>query len=392
MNYLKKWMAFIVIYACRILPIKQNKILLFSYYGAQYGCNPKYISEYLVEHSQPNTFDIVWAFQDPSSKKMINYTIRKVRMMSLKYFYELCTAKVIITNFRTTDFFVKRKKQYYIQTWHSSLRLKKIEKDVGDVLPASYIELAKKDSEKCDLLLSGCQFSTNIFKNSFWYDGELFEYGTPRNDVFFRDDEQLRGSVLGRLNIPIGKKVLLYAPTFRKDNDLGVYNLNYLNVRQTLEGKFGGDWVFLVKLHPHLISELRTFDNDEGVVDVTAYDDIQELLVIADVLISDYSSLIFDYAMTKRPCFLYVPDLNEYVMKERNLYFNLKDLPFIHVLNQEQLTLKIKQFQSEKYVENIDVFLKRIGSFENGNASKSLMKQIEQVCFNDGRDEVYETV
>src|SRR5690625_1884054 len=170
MNYLKKWMAFIVIYACRILPIKQNKILLFSYYGAQYGCNPKYISEYLVEHSQPNTFDIVWAFQDPSSKKMINYTIRKVRMMSLKYFYELCTAKVIITNFRTTDFFVKRKKQYYIQTWHSSLRLKKIEKDVGDVLPASYIELAKKDSEKCDLLLSGCQFSTNIFKNSFWYD------------------------------------------------------------------------------------------------------------------------------------------------------------------------------------------------------------------------------
>src|SRR5690625_2032620 len=121
MYQLKKWMALIVIYICRMLPIKQNKVLFFSYYGAQYGCNPKYISEYLVRNSQPNTYDIVWAFQDPSSKDSMD-SIRIVKMMSLKYFYELCTAKVVITNYRTTNYFVKRKKQFYNQTWHSSLR------------------------------------------------------------------------------------------------------------------------------------------------------------------------------------------------------------------------------------------------------------------------------
>src|SRR5690625_297037 len=391
MYHLKKWMALIVIYICRMLPIKQNKVLFFSYYGAQYGCNPKYISKYLVENSQPNTFDIVWAFIEPSSNTS-NESSRKVKMMSLKYFYELCTAKVVITNYRTTDFFVKRKKQFYILTWHSSLRLKQIEKDAENVLPTSYIKMAKKDSAKCDLLLSGCQFSTNIFKSAFWYDGEIFEQGTPRNDLFFWRNEQLRESVLKRLNISIGKKVILYAPTFRSDNDLGVYNLDDLCVRQTLENKFGGDWVVLVKLHPHLISESGKLMGGNNVVDVTKYDDIQELLMIADVLISDYSSLIFDFAITKRPCFLYVPDLQEYAKRERNLYFELNELPFINALSQEQLILEMKQFQPEKYEKDIDVFLKRIGSFENGNASKSLMKQIEEVCFNDGRDEVYETV
>ena len=110
--------------------------------------------------------------------------------MSLKYFYELCTAKVIITNFRTTNIFKKRKNQYYIQTWHSSLRLKQIEKDAEDSLPESYIEMAKEDSKKCDLLLSGCRYSTDIFKRAFWYDGEIFEYGTPRNDLLINSDKE----------------------------------------------------------------------------------------------------------------------------------------------------------------------------------------------------------
>ncbi len=387
----KRWLALIVIYVCRIFPIKQNKILMFSYYGAQYGCNPKYISEYIIGNSQPNTYDIVWAFTDPS---MIgaNGSIRKVKIMSLRYFYELCTAKVIITNFRATEFFVKRKNQYYIQTWHSSLRLKQIEKDAVDVLPESYIEMAKKDSAKCDLLLSGCQFSSEIFRRAFWYDGEIFEHGTPRNDLFFRDSADLREIVLRKLNIPSDKKILLYAPTFRKDNNLEVYDLDYLELRKTLRDKFGGDWVVLVKFHPHLISESGKLFGNDNVIDVTAYNDIQELLVVTDVLISDYSSLIFDYAITKRPCFLYVPDVEEYVTKERDLYFELDDLPFISVKSQEQLMLEMEKFQLKKYQEKMNLFLEDIGSYENGTASEKLMKQIEEVCFDDGRDEVYEAV
>src|SRR5690625_2963044 len=174
-SVMKRWLVTIIIYMFNCFPIKHNKIFLFSYYGAQFGCNPKYITNYIANHYQKGVFDIVWAFNNPESKDDEG-KFRKVKTMSLRYFYELCTAKVVITNARTTNLYIKRKGQYYIQTWHSSLRLKQIEKDAADVLPDSYIQMAKKDSMKCDLLLSGCQFSTNIFKNAFWYHGEIFEY------------------------------------------------------------------------------------------------------------------------------------------------------------------------------------------------------------------------
>ena len=181
------------------LPIKKNKIFLFSYYGSQYGCNPKYISEYIVKNC-PDKFDIVWAFNDVSSKEYIQ-GVRKVKNMTLRYFYDLCTSKVIITNFRMVDVFKKRKNQYYIQTWHSSLRLKQIEKDAEDSLPENYVKMAQEDSKKCDLLLSGCKYSTEIFKRAFWYNGEIFEHGTPRNDLLARVDEQYISDVKKKLNI-----------------------------------------------------------------------------------------------------------------------------------------------------------------------------------------------
>src|SRR5699024_10923852 len=98
---------------------------------------------------------------------------------------------------------------------------------------------------------------------------------------------------------------------------------------------FGGKWLILVKLHPHLLSVSNELTENDYVVNVTTYDDIQELLLIADMLISDYSSLIFDYALTKRPCFLYVPDLEDYIKKERELYFNITELPFAYAKNNQ---------------------------------------------------------
>ncbi|KIL49359.1 glycero-phosphotransferase [Jeotgalibacillus soli] len=312
--------------------------------------------------------------------------------MSLRYFYELCTAKVIITNFRTTDLYKKRKNQYYIQTWHSSLRLKQIEKDAEEALPPHYVQMAKKDSVKCDLLLSGCQYSTEIFKRSFWYNGEIFEHGTPRNDVLFQGDRGGKNEVYHRLKISPEKKIVLYAPTFRKNNNLEIYDLDYKNISRDLEAKFKGEWVVLVKLHPHLISKSSQLIYGENVMDVTSYDDIQELLMIADVLISDYSSLMFDFAITKRPCFLYVPDVKEYISQERKLYFDLMELPFISAANNQELLKKIDEFNEEEYKERLTAFLTHVGSFENGHACEHLLNRINSVCFNETRSEMNEAV
>lgn len=372
--------------------MKRNKLFFYSYYGSQYGGNPKYITRYILDHYSEETFDIVWAFNKIQTKQYLK-GIKKVKRMSLKYFYHLCTAKVVVTNFRTMEWFVKRSEQYYIQTWHSSLRLKQIEKDAVASLPEHYINMAKKDSKKCDLLLSGCRYSTDIFKRVFWYDGEIFEHGTPRNDVFFQKHVQLKKDILNSLHKPGDSKVILYAPTFRKDNKLTVYNLDYQRITEKMTEKFGGKWLFLVKLHPHLISVADSMVEQDNVLNVTGYDDIQELLSISDILISDYSSLMFDFSLTRRPCFLYVPDIQEYIQNERKLYFDLDDLPFISTESNEDLLNKIETFDSERYKRNLLSFLEDTGSFEDGQASKHLMDRIEQVCFGKkNKGDMYEAV
>lgn len=390
-NRIKNLICLLIIHLFNLMPIKKNKLFFFSYYGSNYGCNPKYISEYIVKHYPKGRFDVVWAFNDPESKMYMEH-IRKVKTMSLKYFYELCTSKIVITNFRTTDLFVKRKNQYYIQTWHSSLRIKQIEKDIADALPADYVKMAKKDSFKCDLLLSGCNYSTDILKRAFWYDGEIFEHGTPRNDVLFQRNVEKKNKVLDKLTISQEKKVLLYAPTFRKGDDSGVYDLDYKQLSRVLGNKFGKEWVILVKLHPHLISKSNQLVYNDNVIDVTAFDDIQELLLASDVLISDYSSLIFDFAITKRPCFLYVPDLKKYISQDRKLYFDMMELPFISATSNKDLFEKIEGFHDEQYQQNAAKFLKKVGSYEGGNANNYLMKRIESICYNEKRSDVYEAI
>jgi CDP-glycerol glycerophosphotransferase len=389
MGTIKKLISLAIIYFFNCFPLKKNKVFLFSYYGSQYGCNPKYISDYILEH-YPGDFDVVWAFNSLKTKEKHPKGFRKVKTMSIKYFYELCTSKIVITNFRTTDLYVKRKDQYYIQTWHSSLRLKQIERDAEKSLPSTYVQMAKKDSKKCDLLLSGCKYSTIIFKKSFWYDGEIFEHGTPRNDVLFQNNRLKRNNILTKLNLAPDTKIVLYAPTFRKNNSLEVYDLGYDQIGEKLKSKFGGEWKILVKLHPHLISKSNELTCGEKTLDVTSYDDIQELLLIADVLITDYSSLMFDYSITGRPCFLYVPDAKEYVSQDRKLYFELDKLPFISATSNTDLLERIDDYNEQDYKRNLKEFLKNIGSYEEGKACELLVKRMNDVCFGKERREKYE--
>ncbi|NBH67399.1 CDP-glycerol glycerophosphotransferase family protein [Phocaeicola sartorii] len=358
-----------------LFPIRKNKVLFISYYGNQYGCNPKYLSQYMVQ--QNRKWDIVWAFVRPKDYHIKG--IRKVRYMSLAYFYELCTSKVIVSNYRMTSLFRKRKKQLYIQTWHSSLRLKMIEQDAEHTLPPHYVQLAKVDSQNIDFLLSGCQYSTSIFKRCFWYNGAIVATGTPRNDLLFKDNQKLKENILLKIGLSTTTKVALYAPTFRKGETLEYYNICYDDLIHTLEQRFGGTWCIAVRLHPHLRNlseELRK--NESSFIDVTLFDDIQELLFASDLLITDYSSLMFDFAITHRPCLLYVPDLKEYTSKDRSLYFSIEELPFLICKTREQLVEKINNFDTTSYTKKVSGFLRSIGSYETGNASKKVINLISQ--------------
>lgn len=362
----------------RILPIQKNKIICWSDNLKSYGCSPKYIAEYLAKNRK-GKYDIVWVFnEDAKIPDNIPEGIRVVRYFSIDYLRELHTAHIIICNCRMAPalMFKKRNGQKYIQTWHSSLRLKKIEGDTN--LPDSYVETAKKDSANIDLLISGCGFSTDIFRRAFWYNGEIFGCGTPRCDIFF-ENSTARGKMCEDLGINKTNKVLLYAPTFRKDykaNDLG---LDYAALKSALEKRFSDEWTIIYRYHPNVIDTTDSSKLPAWLKNGTRYSDMQILLAGCDALITDYSSCMFDAAVAGKPCFLYAPDLEDYLENERGLYFDIKSLPFDVALSNEELCDKINRFETEKYSNDIKEFLSEVGSYEDGHASERIAERIDKM-------------
>lgn len=360
-------------YACfRLFPLKNNRVLFFSYYGEQYSGSPKYIGQFLAEQTD---YEVVWAFVFPEKHRDVKGKI--VRYGRLAYLYHLATAGTVITNYRMTEQFRKRTGQTYIQTWHSSLRLKMIEKDAEDSLPAHYVEMAKRDSTQIDYLLAGSEKSKEIFNRAFWYNGEIVPIGTPQCDILFQDCNGLKSKVCDYFHIPNHAKIALYAPTFRKGHDTSVYNLDAARVLSALHARFGGEWYLFMRLHPHLVNQANCFTYDEYILEATKYDDVQEILAASDVLISDYSAIIFDFSVTKRPCFLYIPDLAEYTGKDRKLYFNIEELPFELAFTNDELMAKIEAFSEAEYVEKITGFMHAVGSYDDGRACKRVAELIK---------------
>ena len=378
MRNLKEKMEKIAALLMRCFPIKKNKVFMMSYYGKSYDCSPKYLTEYIKANHERYKWEIVWAFNEP--KRYENLTgVKCVKTMSLRYFYALYTAKVIVTNYRMTEQFSKRAGQYYIQTWHSSLRLKQIEKDAEQTLTPAYRRMAIADSRQCDLLLSGCQYSTHIFSRAFWYTGKILACGTPRNDYLIAKDTKKQECIKAQIGIVRGQRVVLYAPTFRKGHDLSMYDLDYSMLQKVLSEAWGGVWTILVRLHPHLNSDDLKIVWSDTLIDASKWDDIQELLSIADVLVSDYSSLMFDFSITTRPCFLYIPDLEQYIAEDRGLYFDINQLPFEAAKTHDALYQSIKTFNAKRYKEKIDRFNQQIGSYERGKACQKVVRHMDKV-------------
>lgn len=361
-----------VIYAgFRILPVERNKVLFFSYYGEQYSGSPKYISRYLAGHSEMKQ---VWAFTDCGKHRMRN--ARTVRFGHAGYYFHLATAGVIITNYRMPEEFVKRKGQTYIQTWHSSLRLKMIEKDAEDTIPENYVRMAKKDSSQIDYLLAGSGKSRDIFRRAFWYDGPIVPTGTPQCDILFGKNRKISDKVRAHYGIPADGKIALYAPTFRKDHDTSVYDLDTEALIESLTDRFGGKWYILMRLHPHLIGKLDCFSYTDTVLQATDYQDVQELLAAADFLVTDYSAIMFDFSVTKRPCCLYTPDLASYTKTDRKLYFDIRELPFPCCGTNEELSETIRGFDETGYESRLNEFLQAIESYDDGHACARVLDLI----------------
>ena len=364
-NFISKWQK-----------INEKKIVFVSYYGAGYGDNPKAIADYIIENNL--NFELVWLLDTNKNDGLdMPKEVKKVKYGSIRSLYELSTAKVWVDNCRKQYFPKKKKGQIYIQTWHGSLALKKIEADAPS-LPIQYVNMAKNDSSVIDVILSGCEFKTNVYKNSFWYSGEVLNIGTPRADVFFNEEKILQNKkkVLDFYNLEDDVKILMYAPTFRQSHNLDIYKLDYSKLESILVHKFGGKWKIIVRLHPniaHLADELQL---PNTVLNVTSYKDMQELLCASDIVVTDYSGLMFDFYIMNRPLFLFCTDLEEYTSKDRELYFDFKELPFDLAKSNGELCDRIKEFDYQKYLSDVNLFKKNIGFCEAGYSCIEIIKYI----------------
>jgi CDP-glycerol glycerophosphotransferase len=254
-------------------------------------------------------------------------TVRPVRLWGAEWYEALARSRYVVTNAHLPAWFRRRDGQRVLQTWHGT-PLKRIGFDIEEVqFPnAGYLDKVAQEVHNWSYLLSPNRFSTPILRRAFHYDGEILESGYPRNDALCAPDRDALGEqIRRRLGLPPGKRTVLYAPTWRDDNYYGPgkYKLELRLDLGRAAATLGDDWVMLVRPHPNVVDSVP--ETPDGFVrDVSDYPDITELLLASDVLVTDYSSLMFDYACTGRPMLFFTYDLEHYRDQLRGFYFDFE--------------------------------------------------------------------
>ena len=356
------------------LPIKKNKIVMLYDFGNGYADSPKYIAEKL---KNDNNIKITWLVNKFGYS--VPKWIKQAKLGRIKCAYELATAKVIVTTMKGRCDLKKKPAQYFVYIPHGQSGAKYVEAGALEKLSQGYIDGSKWHSEVSDLFLSSSAMQTKEMKDYFWCNCDIMELGLPRNDIFFNYRQEKVAMIKERLNITTDIKIVLYAPTFRDNGDNEVYDIDATKLLQALSKRFGGQWKLLVRLHPNYIwFGEPDIIRDVNVVNVTEYEDIQELLISSDILISDYSSTRFDFNLMKRPIFLYVKDIDEY-QNMRGLKPWFMKVPFSLCKSNEELFYAIENYDEVEYFKKIDEFQKIYGSVDDGHASERVIEHLKTV-------------
>lgn len=364
----------------RHTPVK-NQVMFLTFQG-DYTCNPKYIAEEMIK--EDTGARLVWDVKTAIPHSDYPIELQFVRHNSYEFYKELAASKVIIENTNIVERLraYKKKDQYLLQTWHGSLGIKRLDGDV--VMGFSWKHLAKKCQKNVDLLLSNSDFETEVFRTAYWKDVPSVQVGHARNDIFFlKDDEKIakiRKKVCRFLNIDVNRQIFLFAPTHRDDVDESYEALDYLLIKKALEERFGGKWQIVIRLHNRLKKESKQWLNDlpSYVSDATLYEDMQELLLVTDAGVTDYSSWIFDYVLSGKPGFIIELGLEDF-KESRGFYYPIETTPFPIAKDSEELAERIKAFDNDKYLEDVDRFLKERGCMEDGQASRRIAEKINEL-------------
>lgn len=373
---------------CQMFPLKKNKIVMWTFEGTGgYGCSPKYIAQELLKRKEQgkNHLEIFWLLEDMD--KEFPKEIRKVKSTLWSRAYHLSTARFWVANTRTFYGAKKRKGTLYFQTWHGTVAMKPIGKYRGKKLSKMAYLVSKYDSKMIDYALSGSHWCTNMWPDGLIYNGKILETGTPRCDVLFSGVEEKHIQLRQEYGLPEASKILLYAPTFRGGSQGTVRNINaekvsldFNRLLKTLERKFGGIWYIFVRLHPQLAAKIEKMpiaEESRYLIDVSQRPDMNEIIAASDVMITDYSTAIFEGFLTRMPGFIYIDDLDEYVADRGNLMFAPDEIPFLIAYNNDELMENILSFEQAPYEKRVQEFIEKVGILEDGHASERIADLIE---------------
>lgn len=419
----------------RFTKVDKNKILFITFRG-EYDCNAKWIAEEIKNRNLPYT--VVWTIRKKVPVDDIPETFIRTYRQSYDFYKHMASAKIIVDNGISTANvgYVKKKNQILIQTWHGSIGIKKFSKDTNK--DKKWVAFATVEGKMTDYCLSNSTFEDQLYVDTFWTGSRILQLGHARNDILCEKDTerlaQIKDKVYTHFDLyghirrckdarrleiwdwvderkkapaePVDPshpwhdvdvnddnavarlihremdncedlRICLYAPTFRDDGDMSPYELDYSQLQQALTTRFGGNWVILTRFHWRL--RKKEFAFPDSVINAGAYSDIQELLTCTDVGITDYSSWICDYLLTRRPGFLFATDMTEFEKKNREFFYPLNSMPYPLALNNTQLISNILNFEDDHFEDNCTAFLKDKGCVDDGRSSGRIVDAIARI-------------
>lgn len=371
--------------------VDEHAILFSTFNGKSYSDSPKAIYKYMKENDKYKDYKFIWTFKNPDNYKYLeeNSNTEVIRQGTSKYERYMAKSKYWIFNYRAADHQYPKKNQVFVQCWHGT-PLKRLGYDLDN--PDNILNTKKEirykyktDAKKFKYLLSPSKFATEKFISA-WNLKEvkkencIIEEGYPRNDFLHNYTEKDVNEIKEKLGINnTNKKIILYAPTWRDNQHQSGVGYTYKTEVDfdMLQKELGQDYLILFRAH-YLVANEFDFNKYEGFIyDVSKVDDINELYVISDILITDYSSVFFDYANLKRPIIYYMYDLEKYKDNMRGFYIDLKELPGNIVKTEEDLVKEIKYITDDfKYDDKYKYFNEKYNYLDDGEASKRVSEKI----------------
>ena len=373
----------------------EKTVIFGCFNGRSYCDSPKAIYKYMLTDRRFEEFNYIWVFKEPNKHKYLeeNKNTKVISVKGKKYVQAMAKAKYWIFNYKIPDYIYPKKDQIFVQCWHGT-PLKRLGCDLQHFDNAlNTIEGMKKryneETKKFSYFLSPSKFASEKFI-SIWNMKEnkkqdcVLELGYPRNDYLYNYTENDIKTIKSKLGIEnCTKKILLYAPTYRDNQHTSGIGYTYKTEVDfdKLKEELSGEYIILFRSH-WLVANLFDFEKyKDFIYNVSDYDDIDELYVVSDLLITDYSSVFFDYANLKRPILFYMYDLEEYRDNIRGFYLNIEELPGPILKTEEELIENIKTISEDFYNDKYKKFNDKFNYLDDGQASKRVVDKI--FTFND---------